>query len=143
MDILDLWSKPASYNFNEEEISFIKSKVPKKSYRAKYAIYKKDSPKGCPIAFILDSSPGCPRKSGYLVQYEVICERYLTNIEYQEIVENFGTNNRRFHEYLYRNIEQLQIEDKKYYLDTPEEFVRICKERGLTGDVQLKMFDSY
>lgn len=80
-----------------EDHQFIKKHINKNSYRALYAIYKKDSPKGCQLAWILDSDPFQQRKSGYLVQYEVIAMREINNIEYDEIIENWGCNNRRFH----------------------------------------------
>lgn len=123
----------------DEDRKFIRSKIKKSKYRALYAIYKKDSPKGCQLAWILDSDPFQQRKSGYLVQYEVICMREINNKEYDEIIENWGCNNRRFHEYIYENVDQMIYEDEKYGLKTPEKFIEECRRRGYSGDYQTKI----
>jgi len=135
--LLELGSK--SEEFSKEEIRFIKSKIPKQKYNIRYSIYNKTSSKNLYIAFVIDTMRNSVRRSGVENSWTTICERDLTNIEYDEMIKNFGTNNRRFKVYYYRHIEHLILEDKKYNIDTPEEFILKCKSLGYTGDFQLKM----
>jgi hypothetical protein len=138
-DVFDRTKYPASYQFSKSEIATLKKEIPKKRYKAYYAFYKKDSSKGCQLAFIIDSSPYVMRPSGYLVQYEIFCERELSNIEYQEQIENYGTNNRRFTEWIYQNVDQMIYEDAKYYLETPQKYIDECRKRGYSGNFQTKL----
>lgn len=139
MDLIKLWSKPISYKFTEREIAFIKKHNPKHQYKVKYAFYNKKSSKGLYLAFIIDSAAHSPRRSGIENYWTYIAERPLTNIEYQEMIENFGSNNRRFLVFYYRDIEYLMLEDKKYNVETPEEYVKLAKAKGYSGDFQLKI----
>jgi hypothetical protein len=140
MDITDFFDKEYRQRMlTDEEKKFIRSKIKKNSYRAHYAIYKKESPKGCQLAWILDSDPAQQRKSGYLVQYEVITSREINNKEYDEIIENWGCNNRRFREYIYNNVDEMIYEDQKYNIETPEKFIEECRRRGYSGDYQTKI----
>lgn len=139
LEILELWKKPSSYKFNQEELKSIKEHIRKNSYKAKYAIYKPVSSKDIYIGFFIDSEPYSVRKSGIENNWNFICERDITNIEYQELIANFGTNKRRFIVYQYKYIEQLIMDDNKYNIRTPEIFVEKCICLGYTGDVQLSM----
>lgn len=139
MDLLDLYSKPKEYKFTPKEIKFIKKHLPKHSFRVKYALYNKKSSKGLQIAFIIDTMPYQSRKSGVENYWTYICDRPITNIEYDELIENYGMNNRRFKVWYYKHIEMLILEDKKYNVETPADFIKICKDKGYTGDFQLKM----
>lgn len=140
MDKVDeLAFKPSSYKFNKDEIALIKKMKPKSDWKVKYALYRMESKKNCYIGYIIDGMPNSVRKSGVENLWEVICTRELSNLEYQELIENYGTNNRRFQIYLYKDIEALQEEDKIYKVETPEKFVKVCKEKGYSGDIQLKM----
>src|SRR5690606_24162833 len=108
------------------------------------ALYKPKSSKGLYIGFVIDSMPFCPRRSGFENHWDFICERELNDIEYQEMLENYGSNNRRFRVWMYDVIERLQGDDKKYDIETPAEFVQRCKDKGYTGDVQAVMqFEDY
>lgn len=139
MDILDLYSKPASYKFNDEELKFIKSRVPKHSMNAKYCIYKMKSTYNLYIGFIIDQQPGAWRRSAYMNQWEVIAERPLCDIEYDEMIQNFGTHHKRFIVWKYRRIEELIHEDEKYGLKTPEDFIQECRRRGYYGNYQMQI----
>ncbi|MDE3744010.1 hypothetical protein [Maribacter polysaccharolyticus] len=139
LDISDLYKKPASYKFNAEEIAFIKKHLRKSSFKAKYAIYKPESHKGIYIGFFIDCIPNSVRRSGIENSWDFLYERDITNIEYQELIENFGCDNRRFIVYQYRHIEQLVLDDLKYNVKTPDGFIKRCKELGYTGDFQLSL----
>ncbi|SFS30523.1 hypothetical protein [Lutibacter maritimus] len=138
-DIMELWSKPTTYKFSSDEIAFIKKHTSKNSYKVKYALYNKHSSQGKYIAFIIDSNPNATRKSGMENFWTYIAEREITIIEYDELIANFGCNNRRFQVWYYKSIDHLILDDLKYSVKTPERFVKVCKEKGYTLGVQLKM----
>lgn len=138
MDVMELYSKPASYIFNEEEKSLIRKKLQKNSFVVRYAFQKREGSKFGPVTFIIDSMPNT-RRSAIENHWEYHSERPLSNIEYEEQVSNFGTCHRRFQVWTYDNIEQLINEDKKYNVKTPKKFVDECKNRGYSGSFQLKM----
>lgn len=137
--LLDLAEKPVGYTFNKEEISLIKKHYPKSKMKVKYATYKLDSYKGLYVGFFIDLIPHAPRRSGIENHWNFFCERELTNIEYNEVIENFGMYNRRFIIYQYRYVESLILEDKKYNVETPNDFIKKCKELGHSGDIQLPL----
>ena len=139
MDLLDLYGKPASYKFSDKELKFIKSRVPKYSMKVKYCIYRMKSEHNTYIGFIIDQDPGAWRKSAYMNQWEIIAERPLTGIEYNEVIQNFGTHHRRFIVWKYRIIEELIHEDDKYNVKTPEKFIQTCRERGYFGNYQTQI----
>lgn len=139
MDILELYSKPTTHIFSEEEIAFIKSRVRRSSMNVKYCLYKKHSPKGVYIGFFIDLIPFSHRKSGIFNNWEVVVERSLSEFEYHEVIQNLGCNHRRFIVYMYRDIEALIIEDKKYNVETPKIFVEQCKRLGYTGFYQTEI----
>lgn len=137
--INELISKPASYKFNEKEIKLLKSRYKKNDWKIIYAIYRKHSPKGCYIGFIIDGMPGSVRRSGAENHWEYICTREISSGEYDELIANLGTNNRRFELFLYKGIELLIKEDKDYGVDTPPEFIKVCQERGYSAAYQTKI----
>jgi hypothetical protein len=136
MDLMKLAEKREP--FTKDEIKFIKSKVSKHQFIIKYGFYKRESKSGCQIAFIIDSMNGS-RKSGAENNWEIICERELSNDEYIEQIENYGCNRRRFQVFYYRDIGYLIHEDLKYNIETPEAFVKECVKRGYNGDYQTKI----
>lgn len=138
--IFNLYCKPAKEQFTEEEVKFLKRHLPKSKWRIKYAFYNKYSSKGCYITFIIDGEPNAVRRSGVENYWTIICERPLSNIEYDEVIRNFGTNHRRFKVWYYDCIEALIQEDKKYYVETPKEFVKQAKEKGYSKSIQLNLF---
>lgn len=144
MDKHELWSKPVEYQFTEDEVKFLKTQWKKSSMIGRYAIYKKPSHKKLYLAFFIDLMPSSPRRSGVENMWDFREERPLTNIEYDEVIRNYGRNNRRFITWSYRTIENLQVEDRKYNIETPERFVKHCRELGFSGGYQARMdFDNY
>jgi hypothetical protein len=104
------------------------------SYRAFYAIYKKKSKKKLQIAFIIDLSNNSLRKSSFLNSFEIISERNLCALERYEMDANKNSFTRRFIVWYYKDIEFLIEEDLKYELQTPGEFISICKKLGYTKE---------
>lgn len=125
---MELYSKPSSYQFNHEELNLIREymNTKRKDYRVKYGFYEKTL-KNLPIIFIIDSAVHSPRKSGVENKWKIICDRPIFDIEFEEVIENFGTNKRRFQVWYYRDIETLIEDDKKYELQTPEKFIQECR----------------
>ncbi len=137
-DLLELLSKPAAYKYTDEEFNFLKSKIPKSRFSAKCCLYKKKSKKGYYIAFMIDLMPNHIRRSGVENVWEVISTRKLSDIEYEEQIHNYGCNIRRYVAWYYFNIEYLIMEDLKYGVATPAEFIRECKKRGYSKSIQLE-----
>lgn len=133
----DLYSKKEA--FTKEEIKFLKSKIKKSSYRIKYGFYRKESKSGCQLAFIIDSSPFATRRSGVENNWEIFCEREISDLEYHEEIENYGCNVKRFKVFYYKDIGYLIHEDLKYKVNTPEPFINECIKRGFNGNFQTKM----
>ena len=141
MTLQSLFDKPTSQQFTKEEIEFLKKNLPRRKWRAKYAIYKPKSKLGKQIAFIIDHVPFAPRKSGMDNLYEWIEERLLTDSEYDWVIGNWGTNTRRFTIWEFRSIEEL-IQDHQAYnpvIKVPDKFIEICKERRLSMSYQTKI----
>lgn len=126
-EVLDLYSKPPSYKFNEEEIELIKQYEPKSNYTIKYCIWKQHRINGKYICFAIELCRQA-RKSAFEHSVQVICERELTDVEYQEMIENFGTCNRRFLVYNFDNIEKVIAMDKLYNVKTPQQFIDRCQK---------------
>lgn len=138
MNLLDLYCKASNEKFNNEEIEFIKKNVPKNSFSTKYALYKKKSYKNAYIAFIIDREPNARRRSGVENHYEFICSRPLSEMEYEDEINNYGTNNRRFTMWYYSGIEALIDSDKQMGAETPKEFIERCKREGYTSSFQTQ-----
>lgn len=130
MDLYDLAAKPIKEQFTKEEMDFIKTKVKKGSYEVYYAIYSKESKKGKNIAFIIDSDPRRKRRSSSLNIFDIICRRQLCDIEYDEKIANWGSNNRTMEIWYYKTIEKLIEADSRYELETPQKFIDHCKSLG-------------
>lgn len=137
LDLIDLSDKPASYRYTTRELAFIKKHHPKHYYKILYCLYKPTSPSNRYIGFLIDSMPYVSRRSGVLNIWEVIESREISNIEYEEVINNFGCNKRRFTAWYYKTIEQLIADDQKYNIGTPEQFIKKCKEKGYSGNYQL------
>lgn len=137
--LMDLYSKPASYKFSDDEIKFIKKHVKKSSYVVRYAFYNKHSSRDKYIIFIIDGDRSASRRSGVENNWEYHSERELTDIEFLEIIQNFGCNKRRFQVWNYAKIEQLMADDLKYNIETPQGFVNEARKRGYYGNYQTKI----
>lgn len=139
MDLIETVWKPINTEFSEEEVKFLKKSISKDRFVGMYVFYTKESSKDLHIGFIIDQQPQRDRRSAYQNYFEIFCTRPLTNIEYDEMIRNMGSGNRRYLTYWYNCVEQMIIEDKKYHLDTPEDFITECRNRGFYGNYQTKI----
>jgi len=140
-DKLDaIFQRPKGERFTEEEKRFIKSVYPKKKFRILYVIYKRESKKKQNIGVVLDQNPNSKRRSLVMNLWDVIADRELTQLEYDETIENIDCNIKRFVVWWYEKIEDVISDDlHNYGVETPEAFVEECRNRGFTGAVQLKL----
>lgn len=95
-----------------------------------YAFYKKQSKFGAQIAFMVDQQPFSPRRSAAMNNFDVVCKRSLTKDEIEEVKANAEVWNRRFRVWYYKDIDYLIFEDRKYGVETPNNFIKECKKRG-------------
>lgn len=140
IDTRELYSMPANRKFNPLELNVIREELKKErsGYVIKYAFYRKHSSKGAYVAFIIDQSANAVRKSGVENNWEVFSKRPISDIEFEEMVENYGCNIQRFKVWYYRDIEALIQDDLKYNIITPERFVDECRKRGYSGSFQTE-----
>ena len=140
-ELIDLYTKSVDYQFTPDEIEKIKKASPKHEYEVRYCIYKPKSNKDMYITLVFDTKCTSTRRSGVANQWEEICRRKVTTKEWMEFIENFGTNNRRFKVFTYKYIDILIKDDKAFGVDTPKEFIDVCKERGyVEQNAQLNLF---
>jgi hypothetical protein len=135
MRLLDLFSKPIDEQFTDEEITFIKKYVKKSDYKVFYCLRKKSN-RDLYVALIIDSSYNKGRRTLAWNSYDKICSRDLTNGEYQEIIENYGSNNRVLKVYYYKSVEYLIKSDSMYNVVTPPEYIEKCKEMGYSSPIK-------
>jgi hypothetical protein len=134
MNLLDLYGKPIDKRFTEEEIDFIKTKIPQGAYEIFYFFYKKQSRLNAYIGYGIDQSPRTMRRTPAINSWEIISRRKLNNMEYQEAIENYGTRNRRFIVWYFKTIEDLIQWDAEFNEKTPKEFVKMAIEKGWSKD---------
>jgi len=115
--------------FTEKEKAFLKKHYPKSRWLIKYALFRQHSPQGKYVCFIIDTMPNQERKGGIQNLWDIIDTRPICNTEYEELIENLGCNNRRYEVWYYKAIEQLIEADKRYDIDTPEIFIKACKDK--------------
>ena len=139
MDLLSLYSKPISQQFTEEEIRFLKKKLPKYRWLVKYAIYKPKSSRGESVMLIIDQMPNAVRRSGVENKWEVICTRPLSQTEYDYVIGNYGTLHQRFLVWFFKSIEQLIEDDLPAGINTPQEFIKVCRDRGFSNSYQTSI----
>lgn len=130
MDLLELYSRNTKEVFLENEIEFIKTKVPIENFKIKYGFYNKVSKKSKQIVFIIDTMPNATRKSGVENYWDVCAQRNICELEYEELIQNYGCNNRRFIVWYYKTIEALIQDDLLYNLKTPPAFILKAKSKG-------------
>jgi hypothetical protein len=135
-NLLDL-SEVKGRRFTEEEKNFIKKKIPKKKYKIKYCIWKQVRKNDMYILFVIDYFSERGRPSAVDKAIEVIATRELSDIEYEEEIENFGCCNRIMKTYNYKDVDYLIYEDKKVGVDTPQKFINECRKRGYTKQPDL------
>lgn len=138
--IYDLWEKDMSEDFTDQERSFLKRYLKKQRYLVKYGFYTKVSLKGKQIAVIFDLEPYKNRKSGSENNWEVICQRQMTDVEIDEYITfYFRPSFKRFLVFYYKDLERLLLDDSKLAVETPYEFIKACEKRGYVGKYQTKI----
>lgn len=138
--IYDLWEKDMSEDFTDQERSYITKYLKKKNYLVKYGFYTKVSLKGKQIAVIFDFEPYKDRKSGSENNWEVICQRPITDAEIDEFITfYFRPSFKRFLVFYYKDLEKLLLDDRKLQVETPYEFINMCEKRGYVGKYQTRM----
>jgi len=128
--ILDLMDKKEPFTQEEKEV--VRKYLRRDKFVIKYGIYTKNSNKNCYISFIIDSNRNQQRRTLAYNNFKIICQREISDLEFEEQVENFGCNPRILEVFYYRDIETLIKEDLKYNINTPEKFVKECKSLGYT-----------
>lgn len=128
--ILDLMDKKEPFTKEEKEV--VREFLRRDKFVIKYGIYTKKSNKNCYISFIIDSNRNQQRRTLAYNNFKIICQREISDLEFEEQVENFGCNPRILEVFYYRDIETLIKEDLKYNINTPEKFVKECKSLGYT-----------
>jgi hypothetical protein len=136
---LELFSKPSSYKFSEQEKKTIRCSFKKSDVLIKYGIIKKPVTLP-PIAFLIDFMPYSDKVSFVERQLDIISKRKISDLEYEELVANFGMDRRRFRIWNYYAIEFLQEEDNLYGVETPQIMIDECVRRGLVKSYQKRMF---
>lgn len=134
----ELYSKPKSYKFNLRELNFIKKHHRRGDYECLYVIYKKESKH--PIGFIIDGIAQSTRRSGVMNNWDIISKRSISDLEWEEVCQNLGCNNRRFQVFWYNSITALIYDDFKYGLNTPKIVIDECLKRGFNNGYQTKLF---
>jgi hypothetical protein len=128
--LMDLYNKPVGYKFTEGEKNIIKREIPKESYLVKYALWKQERKNQLYICIAIDKNPRRTRKAAIDNSLNVIATRDISDIEYEEEIENFGVNKRIINLWNYDVIETLIKEDLKYGVATPSHFISYCKNEG-------------
>jgi len=138
MNLLDLYGYPANKPFNDEEIKFLKKKISIRNFKVYYGFWKK-SYKNLNIFLAIDHFPAQSRKSSVENSMEIIHTRELHPDEYDEIIHNYGRNNRKYQIWFYSNVDQLIKDDLKYGIKTPQSFIEQCETRGYNHTYQMKL----
>lgn len=139
----NLWNKQTTEDWTTEEFTFLKKQIRKKNYKVTYGFYNKISSKNKQIALIIDSTP-LSRKSGVENNWEYISSRKITDLEIEEYINfHFRSSYKRFLIFYYQNIERLISDDDKLKAITPPDFIKLCQERGYSGNYQTRFDFSY
>lgn len=137
-----LYNAPKDKPLDELDVKWLMKMLPRNQFSIKYVIYKKQSHFDTYLGIMQDSMNSCPRRSGVENHWETIESRSLTNTEWKEVCQNYGSSNRRFTLWQYKAIEDLIIEEKKYNVKVPQKFIDKAKELGYTKakkDPQVRM----
>lgn len=136
-NVLDLMDKPKDQRFTEEEKEFLRKKYPRKQSRIRYGIWKQEQRNGKQIVIMIEDHIHAGRRPGVDNAIDFIAELPLSELEYNECIENFGCNSRTYTMYRYENIEQVIREDIKCGYETPERFIKECRFRELSEQRNL------
>ena len=131
-NILDLMDKPKDQRFTEKEKMFLRKQYPRKRSRIRYGIWKQEQRNGHQLVVLIEDHIHMGRRPGLDNSIEFIAEQPLSELEYNECIENFGCNSRTYTMYRYTNVEQIMHEDAKCGYETPQVFINECRYRGIT-----------
>jgi hypothetical protein len=123
--------------FTDKEKAFLRKKLPKSKWKIKYCIWKQERRNNRYILFLIDHFPGKIRPPAMDKAIEVIVTREISDLEYEEQIENFGCCKRVYECWDYLDIEYLIHEDQKYGVKTPQVFINECRKRGYTKQPDL------
>ena len=128
----ELYNMPVEYKFSEEEIQTIMEAEPKDNYKFLYGVWKQKRHNGLYLWAAIDQMPSCPRQSAFLRSSHIVGSRFLDDIEYREMIENYGRRNRRFVVWHYTDLETLIKDDYRYEVITPKEVVEQYTRLGFS-----------
>lgn len=136
----NLWNKDLNEDWSPEEFLFLKKQIRKKNYKVTYGFYNKKSAKNKQIALIIDLMPHMNRRTGAENNWEYIVSREITDLEIEEFINYyFRSSSQRFWVFYYKNIERLIEDDQVLKAITPNTFIKMCQERGYSGDYQTRI----
>ena len=123
-----------------EDLAFIKKHLNRAHFVAIYFIWRQHRHNGKNFGFLIYNSNHTPRRAAVWKSIEILHERPLTNIEFQEQCENYGCNNRVATVWNYGRISELVKGDKYYNLETPQVVIDAIKRRNFEQPLdQLKL----
>jgi hypothetical protein len=140
MKVLNLSSKPASYKFSDKEKSFLKKNVNRSKWQIIYCLFTQKSSQNRYVGFFVDYMSNNPRgRTPAHYSMNVISKRNLNDKEIDWEIENYGRSNRRFSGSWVTSILWVIDMDRQYGVETPKEFIDICKEKGYTLGMQQQL----
>lgn len=110
-----------------EERAFIKSNLKKSDKRIIYFIWNQKRHNEKYYGILIDTDCKSDRKSAVWKAIKIIAERDLCDIEFEEIVDDYGCNNRRYEAFNYSTIDELVEGDSRYGITTDKEIVKAMK----------------
>ena len=135
--LLDLYSKPLSEKFTDEELKFLKRHVKTDGWRVHYCLYPKVSYENKYVGFWIDYDFHNARgRKPEHYSMNVIATRKLNDKEIMWSLQNYGSHNRRFHGWWVHSVLWVIDMDRQYGIDTPQEFIDICNEKGYNHGLQ-------
>jgi hypothetical protein len=136
--LYQLWNKQD--DFTKEEIQLIFKELKSKKIKVKYCFYQKESAQKKQLAVIYDLIPNQSRRTGVENNWEVISTRLISDLELIDYIKNyFQSSYKRFLVFYYENIDKIIYLDKKFNVNTPENFIDESLKRDFKGSFQIKM----
>lgn len=135
----ELASKPSDYRFSADEKALIRRKV-LRDYEILWATVKKPRTLGAVVYAIYDG--GDPNKRSKIwQQWDIVCRTKPEGIELDEIIENYGINNRIFQVWNYHSIDRLNYIVQTHYKPqiVPAKFIEHCKKLGYSTAFQSQL----
>lgn len=136
--LIELRKKPVDYKFVGQERELIKRFV-LANYRMIWATVLKPCTIGAVVCAIYNGED--PKRRGATWKaWEVIKMTTPKGIELEEIIDNFGVNNRIFYAWNFHSIDKLvHIYRTQYNYEVPTEFVEHCRNLGYGTSYQATL----